>query len=244
MNPLRRPLVNRYPTFSLGRPQVGNCKGVRRRSRNTAFGRLRTNEESDSSGYLLLEVLLALAVLSIMVVMIFQIIQTTLKVTADINFLQTQQRKVDGISELLRRNFDSMPRTSTFQTRSVNGSLELIFRYAPFTFSWVAGGPHFGTVVIASRPQADGRLALSVLQDSGNAIDSYIDGGKKGEWFPLVIDVEQLSWRFFQEQTGKWSTAWPDTGTKPNLVELTFKLAGRNHIERCVFRWPIVQTGA
>ena len=42
-----------------------------------------------------------------LVVMIFQIIQTTLKVTSDINFLQTQQRKVDGISELLRRNFDS-----------------------------------------------------------------------------------------------------------------------------------------
>ena len=70
------------------------------------------------SGYLLLEVLLAVAVLSISVVMIFRIIQTTLKATADITFLQTQQRKVDGISQLLRRNFDSMPQTCTFQTRS------------------------------------------------------------------------------------------------------------------------------
>jgi len=200
----------------------------------------------DSSGYLLLEVLLALAILSIVVVMIFQIVQTTLKVTADINFLQTQQRKVDGISELLRRNFDSMPRTSTFQTRNVNGTLELIFRYAPFTFSWVTAEAKFGTVVIASRPQADGRLALSVLQESGNALDSYIDSGnqRKAQWFPLMMDVDQLSWRFFAEGTGKWSTAWPDTGTKPNLVELTFKLAGRNHTERCVFRWPIVQTGS
>jgi hypothetical protein len=191
-------------------------------------------------------VLLALAILSIVVVMIFQIIQTTLKVTADINFLQTQQRKVDGISELLRRNFDSMPRACTFQTRNVNGSLELIFRDAPFTFSWITAGPNFGTVVIASRPQADGRLALSVLQDSRKAADSHVDigNGKKAEWFPLMIDVEQLSWRFFEEGSGKWSTAWPDTGTKPNLVELTFKLAGRNHTERCVFRWPIVQTGS
>ena len=117
-----------------------------------------------------------MAVLSISVVMIFQIIQTTLKVTADINFLQTQQRKVDGISELLRRNFDSMPQSCMFQTRKINGSLELIFRSAPFNFSWVTTGASFGTVVLASRPQPDGRLALSVLQEYGNALDSYVDG--------------------------------------------------------------------
>lgn len=198
------------------------------------------------AGYLLLEVLLALAVLSISVVMIFQIIQTTLKVTADINFLQTQQRKVDGISELLRLNFDSMPQSCTFQTRSLNGSLELIFRSAPFNFSWVNTGARVGTVVIASRPQADGRLALSVLQESANALGSYVDGenAKKTDWFPVMDGAERLSWRFFSETSGKWTSDWPDIGTKPNLVELTFRLAGRNHTDRCVFQWPIAQTGS
>jgi type II secretory pathway component PulJ len=197
------------------------------------------------AGYLLLEVLLALAVLSISVVMIFKIIQTTLKVTSDINFLQAQQRKVDGIFELLRRNFSSMPTTCTFQTRTVNNSLELIFRNAPFNFSWVATGAKVGTVVIAGRPQADGRLALSVLQESGNALDSYVEGGaeKKADWFPVMSDAERISWRFFDETSGKWSTDWPDSGTKPNLVELTFKLAGVNQTNRCVFTWPIAQAG-
>ena len=202
------------------------------------------NHRIPNSGYLLLEVLLALAVLSISVVMIFQIIRTTLKVTSDVNFLQTQQRKVDGIAELLRRNFDSMPSTCVFQTRNTDHSLELVFRYAPFNFSWVTAGTNFGTVVIASRPQADGRLALSVLQDSGDALDSYVEGGneKKAQWFALMHDVEQIGWRFFDARTGKWLTEWKDSGTKPILVELTFKLAGRNHTERCVFRWPTAQT--
>src|SRR6202048_3561908 len=97
---------------------------------------MRTNKiagkTSEGRGYLLLEVLLALAILSIVVVLVFQIIQTTLRVTSDINFLQTQQRKVDGICELLRRNFVSMPATCLFQTRNQNGSMELVFRYAPF----------------------------------------------------------------------------------------------------------------
>jgi type II secretion system protein J len=199
-----------------------------------------------SSGYLLLEVLLALAVLSIVVVMVFQIIQTTLRVTSDINFLQTQQRKVDGICELLRRNFVSMPETCLFQTRDHNGSTELIFRYAPFNFSWMKTGAKFGTVVIASRPQPDGRLALSVLEESGNALESYVDSGieQKNDWVPLVNDVDRLTWRFYNSSTGKWSSDWPDTGAKPNLVEINIKLAGRNHMERGVFRWPIAQTGS
>jgi type II secretory pathway component PulJ len=198
-----------------------------------------------SSGYLLLEVLLALAILSIVVIMIFQIVQTTLKVTAGINFLQIQQRKVDGICELLRRNFDSMPRTCTFQTRTNKGSIELVFRSAPFTFSWVKTKANFGTVVIASRPQPDGRLTLSVLQETANSPHSYVDTAseQKADWFPLMSDIDQIRWRFFAQQSGKWSSEWTDAGTKPNLVEFIFKLAGRNHEERCVFRWPIAQTG-
>jgi type II secretion system protein J len=203
-------------------------------------------ETAASSGYLLVEVLLAIAILSIVVIMVFQIIQTTLRVTSEINFLQAQQRKVDGICELLRRNFVNMPATCLFQTRNRNGLTELIFRYAPFNFSWMKPGAKFGTVVIASRPQPDGRLALSVLEESGNALESYVDSGIewKSDWVPLVNDVDRLTWRFYDGRTGKWSSDWPDTGVKPNLVEINIKLAGRNHLERGVFRWPIAQTGS
>src|SRR3979409_1951933 len=65
---------------------------------------------------------------------------------------------------------------------------------------------------------------------------NYVDGGngKKAAWFPLMRDVEQLRWRFYDESTGKWTSDWPDISIKPALVELSFKLAGRNHLERCV----------
>jgi type II secretion system protein J len=216
---------------------IANVKPVNRKQHLAKAG---------SSGYLLLEVLLALAVLSIVVVMVFQIIQTTLRTTSDINFFQTQQRKVDGICELLRRNFISMPATCLFQTRNHNGSTELIFRYAPFNFSWMKTGAEFGTIVIASRPQPDGRLALSVLEESGNALESYVDNGieRKRDWVSLISDVDQLTWRFYNSRTGKWSSDWPDTSIKPNLLEINIKLAGRNHMERGVFRWPIAQTGS
>jgi hypothetical protein len=194
---------------------------------------------------LLVEVILALAVLSLVVVMMFQIIQTTLKVTADIEFLQVQQRRVDAICELMRRNFDAMPATCSFQSRNAAGSTQLIFRGAPFNFTWAKAGPSFGTVIIADRAQPDGRVALSVLQEIGDPPVNQTDdsGDKKADWFPLLNDLEQIRWRFFSKQTGKWTSDWPDVGGKPNLVELSFKLAGRNHTDTCIFRWPTAQTG-
>src|SRR5262249_39025939 len=184
-----------------------------------------------NQGYLLLEVLLALAILSIVVVMIFQIIQTTLRVTSDINFLETQQQKVDGICELLRRNFVAMPQTALFQTRKRANSFELIFRDAPFRFSWSGTGAQYGTVVIASKPQAAGRSALSVLQLAEDASRRMVDAQSewKGDWVTLLSDIDQLGWRFFDAQSGKWLAEWPDAGVKPSLIELTLKIAGRSH---------------
>jgi len=198
---------------------------------------------SGEAGYLLLEVLLALAILSVVVVMIFQIVQATLGVTSDINFLETQQQKIDGICELLRRNFIAMPQTTLFQTRKKENSFELIFRDAPFNFSWLRTGAQYGTVVIASRPQADGRIVLSVLQYPGDASRKIVDSRTewKGNWVPLLGDIDQIGWRFFSPQDGKWSAEWPDPGAKPSLIEITLKLAGRKHLERGVFRWPAAQ---
>jgi len=199
----------------------------------------------DRAGYLLLEVLLALAVLSLVVGMIFQMIQTTLKITADIDFLQVEQRKVDGLFQLMRRNFSSMPGTAIFQTQEVNGLTQLIFHHTPFNFTWINAGAIYGTVIIAPRLQADGNLTLSILQEPGDQPDTRnanYEESKSG-WFPLLAGIESIKWRFFGEQNGKWITNWEDTGTKPTLVEINFKLAGRNHTDTCVFRWPVTQSG-
>jgi Type II secretion system (T2SS), protein J len=166
-----------------------------------------------------------------------------LRVASDINFLEGQQQKVDGIYELLRRNFVAMPQTTLFQTRKNGKVFELIFRDSPFNFSWLGTGSQYGTVVIASRPRADGRIDLSVLQEPEDASKKIVDAQAewKGSWVPLLTDIDQISWRFFDSRNAKWTTEWPDTGTKPTLIEITLKLAGRPHAERAVFRWPVAQ---
>lgn len=196
------------------------------------------------SGYLLFEVLLALAILTIVVVLVFRIIQTTIRATTDVVFFQTKQEEVDGLYELFRQNFAAMPGVTQFQTRQHQGALELLFRRAPFTFSRTSEGAQFGTVVVSARPQPDGRLSLGILQEPENALESYVDAGQeaKANWFVLVADIDQLSWRFYDPRTNSWRADWNDTSTKPALVELTFRLVGQSQTHRGVFPWPVAQT--
>src|ERR1700747_2284878 len=98
-----------------------------------ARGRLRCR---NAAGYLLLEVLLALVVLSIIVGLVFRIIQTTSTVTSNVQFLQGQQEHSDGIYEILRKDLESLPLTAEFQTKRTKDEFRLIFDNASFNLSW------------------------------------------------------------------------------------------------------------
>jgi type II secretory pathway pseudopilin PulG len=98
----------------------------------------------NAEGYLLLEVLLALVVLSIIVGLVFRIIQTTSTVTSNVQFLQGQQEHSDGIYELLRKDIESLPGTAQFQTKRTRDEFELIFDETPSIFRGKAPNPGSG----------------------------------------------------------------------------------------------------
>jgi hypothetical protein len=197
-------------------------------------------------GYLLFEVLLALAILTIVVVLVFRIIQTTVRATLDISYLQTKEEQAQGLVELLRQNFVTVPQVASFQTRVRDGATELIFQKTPFTFSWSKQGPQFGTVVLAARPQANGKLSFSIIQEPEDATERYVGGtpGKKPNWFVVLPDLSEATWRFYNESAGKWETAWTNPATKPALIEFTFKLSGDPRVQRGIFRWPVANSAA
>src|SRR6516164_3849997 len=78
----------------------------------------------NAGGYLLLEVLLALAILSIIVGLVFRIIQTTSRVTSNVQFLQGQQEHSDGIYEILRKDIEALPGGAQFQTKRTRDDFE------------------------------------------------------------------------------------------------------------------------
>ena len=213
------------------------CAGqnVRARGRARFYG-------VNTGGYLLLEVLLALVVLSIIVGLVFRIIQTTSTVTSNVQFLQGQQEHSDGIYELLRKDIESLPSTAEFQTKRTKDEFQLIFDQTPFNFSWKGAESGFGTVILAVRSQPDGRFSLVATELPEPPVTDPQSKPPPPTVTTLITGLVRCNWRFFDRNSGNWVANWTNGGDKPTLLECTFQVSGQPAPVRAVFPWWVAQT--
>jgi type II secretory pathway pseudopilin PulG len=207
-------------------PETGNVKPVGR----------------NAGGYLLLEVLLALAILSIIVGLVFRIIQTTSRVTSNVQFLQGQQEHSDGIYEILRKDIESLPVTAGFQTKRTRDDFELIFDETSFNFSWKATESGFGTVILAVKNQPDGRFSLVATEIPEPPVLDPNATSPPPIVTTLITGLVRCDWRFFDRNTGNWVTNWTTGEDKPLLLQCTFQVSGQPAPVRAVFPWRVAST--
>ena len=209
----------------------------------SSFARAGTNRRARAGarGYLLLEVLLALAVLSIIVGLVFRIIQTTSRVTSNVQFLQGQQEHSDGIYEILRKDIESLPGTAQFQTRRTKDGFELIFDETSFNFSWKGAESGFGTVILAVKNQPDGRFSLVATEIPEPPEFESQAAPPPTTVTTLITGLVRCDWRFFDRNSGNWVANWRSGGDKPALLECTFQVSGQATPVRAVFPWRVAQ---
>lgn len=196
-------------------------------------------DRRNAGGYLLLEVLLALAILSIIVGLVFRIIQTTSRVTSNVQFLQGQQEHSDGIYELLRKDIESLPLNAEFQTKRTKDQFQLIFDETSFNFSWKGNQSGFGTVILAVQNQADGRFGLVATEIPEPSVTDPDAAPPPPIVTKLVSGLARCDWRFFDQTAGRWVTDWTNSANKPSLLECTFQVSGQPTPVRAVFRWRV-----
>jgi type II secretory pathway pseudopilin PulG len=196
----------------------------------------------NTRGYLLLEVLLALVVLSIIVGLVFRIIQTTSTVTSSVQFLQSQQEHSDGIYEILRKDIASLPATAEFETKRTRDDFELVFDETPFNFSWKGANSGFGTVVLAVKNQPDGRFSLVATEIPEPPVSDPDATPPPPIVTTLITGLVRCDWRFFDRSSGNWVTNWTSSGQKPTLFECTFQVSGQPAPVRAVFPWRVAET--
>jgi type II secretory pathway pseudopilin PulG len=201
-------------------------------------------DRRNAGGYLLLEVLLALVILSIIVGLVFRIIQTTSRVTSNVQFLQGQQEHSDGIYELLRKDVESLPLNAEFQTKRTKDEFQLIFDETSFNFSWKGNQSGFGTVILAVRKQADGRFGLVATEIPEPSVTDPDAAPLPPIVTNLISGLVRCDWRFFDQTAGRWATDWTNSANKPSLLECTFQVSGQPTPVRAVFRWRVAAVTA
>ena len=199
------------------------------------------------SGFTLIEVTVSLLILALIAGGIFAALQGTISEAASIRDAQTRQQQIDGLLELCRTTFRTLPGNASVESRvrEEKGKTvpELIFRNAPFVLAWDSAQRLDAVTVLGLRPQIGGLSTLSILRvsDPGLARDP-VDGVSDAAWMPLVPDLSKVSWRFYDASSGRWLDLLPRGTARPTAVELQLTPSGATEPVRMVFWIPPVVT--
>ena len=182
------------------------------------------------SGFTLLEISMAVAILAMMSLAIYRFVQSNLvsvRVSADQNAIESQY---SGLLNLLTAQWQSLP--------TGQGML----RGEPFKFNersrdeitWICGaGPGLltryapGEFVVTMRLRPSGkpndRFELGVLRKPR----TDLEGSTENEsWVQLVPEVESMEIRYFDPRLNAWVEKWTDTSVLPRLVKLVIGRGG------------------
>lgn len=227
----------------------------------------RGKQHPTRSGFTLLEVILALTILSLFSGVIFATIQISVKAATENQKIESENDQVNHFIRLCRQSFQNLPSTAAvtlkvtqagtpaMQELTVSGANEM-FSFGPNPISYkdttlglrpVTVGPTtaedgtpINTVSITREDiiPTDGNQNNALISSSAQDILAPDDQGRV--WMPLLPDVASLTWRSYKSDDDIWQEEWSDS-TLPELIEMNLQLVGRTNPIRVVYTLPTIK---
>jgi len=205
-------------------------------------------------GFSLLELVLAMAVFSLLMGMVFTTARTSLQLSNEVIKAQNETMLKVAFFGLLNRHFSSLPGNTVFELVSEDSGShylsEMTFQEVPVAFSWGGAERVAQAVVISPELRRDGYLdvVMSFYEDKilKGTVDT-LDSGLATEPFAKVVlleDVRMFEWRVLDGRTLEWEWDWDIRGRMPLQVELTMAFGAQGDKIRQVFWIPPKQNPA
>lgn len=183
------------------------------------------------SGFTLLEIVLATAILGLMAVAIFRFVQSNIVALRISSIENMEEARYNGLLQLVTTQWQDLPTgvgalagdTYKFNDRSRD---EIVWACGPGPglLTRYAGGEF--TVRMRLRPMKQGSDRLQLGWYRKPRADA--EGQNENEtWVPLIDDVGSLRIRYFDVRLNAWVERWTDTGTLPRLIELLIQRPNR-----------------
>jgi len=181
-------------------------------------------------GFTLMEVMIALTILSMMMVAIVSSLRTFANTRAT---LETKTNRVDEIrmvSAFLRRSLEATMSSgggSNVPTFDIVDDQQTYFFGTSSGLTWVApmvGGAGFGGVNFM-RLNLDGEELVLHWQPYRRDMDPVDWNRMKAR--TLVKDVEEYSVSYRSSYGGEWQEAWSDSASSPVSVRMNIKAGGK-----------------
>jgi len=199
-----------------------------------------------SGGFTLLEVVMAILLMTILIGMVFSTSRASLMLGANVVKTQNEEMLHQAFFELLGNRFSAMPGNTRFDLKFEDGgqiTSDLTMQNVPMGFTWGGEEKIAKAVQISTVRRRDGFLDIvlryyenEVLEDSnGQALTtSQLDTEPFAE-VVLLEDVEYFEWRVLDGRTMEWQYDWDIQGRLPLQLELKVKFGAEGQEIRQVF---------
>ena len=207
-------------------------------ARNTAEERIEIRDEASTtatppcaasveftrqSGFTILEVILAMAVLALLAGAIYAISMAAMQATHETLEEELTIRRLEGFLRITRDAFLNLPANGSVYLDSSSGNSipDLYFEKGSTLFGIPSLGG--GALILAARARPDGTRTFSVLRLPKDVQGSERDHlYEQGNWITLLPHVTKPHWSFFRN--GEWVDEWPQGAGRPQLVRLEMNL--------------------
>ena len=208
----------------------------------------RSSNGRERAGFTLLEMVIAMGVLSMLLVGIFSVAKSTMELSGDLAYGQERHMMRQNFIDFMRRSFRTLPGEAEFRLEVKSGA----GTYLP-TLTVINGGtsfspgealpPETGVELTAEKlPGGYLRVLLRLLDEEQTAmLRNGQPPARSGVQtvLPLMDNVGRFEWKFFDPNTQRWETLWQDS-RRPLMAELNMQLDDGEPL-RAVFWIPPVQ---
>jgi prepilin-type N-terminal cleavage/methylation domain-containing protein len=177
------------------------------------------------SGFTLLEVMLAAAILSMMALAIYRFVQSNLIAIRVSSEASAADARYDGLRELLTAQWQGLvPSTGAMLGEPLKlndrsrDEIQWTCDAGPGLLTRYATGDFVVTLRLQRANQKSDLLDLGLLRKSK---DDQAVTAENETWVPLIENVYSLQIRYFDPRVNVWLDRWSDNLTLPRLVKVT-----------------------
>ena len=202
-----------------------------------------------ASGFTLLELVIALALLSMLIGMVFSTARTSLALGNTIVKTQNEEMLHQAFFELLHQRFSALPGNTRLDLK-VDGSgshniSDLTLQNVPLSFTWGGQARIAKAVQLSTVKRRSGYLDIvlkyyenEILKDSASTFKTSAGDEKPFAEIVLLEDVAYFEWRVLDGRSMEWQTDWETQGRLPLQMELTMAIGAKGEEIRQIFWIP------
>lgn len=219
-----------------------------------------SNKRRNQTGFTLLEVVLALVLITLFMGTLFAVVKSSITASVEIEKVQQEDYEWSRFVALCRQTFESLPSTAiltlTSESQGLNAYQELTISGMPECLAFGVSPFSYQDTILALKPEPNQESNITsyflglyredlVPKESTRArgtIDVattvFAPADEQGRvWLPLLRDIQSLQWRFYEESSKEWKETWEESELPP-LVELHLYKLDSTIPYRMVFSIP------